>query len=143
MDDDDDSYVQAEDQVEDAMYMYTYVLTRFGLDFKVAEVFKAFQVQTGDGKYVRVHTEKFQDMMQSVGLPGWDTRWDTSFSPKLPLTQWPFFDHQLQRPEVQLLHTFVTEMEGGAELVGYGNRVLPKWGGSRWKWAKEIGDNVR
>ncbi|CAL1143288.1 unnamed protein product [Cladocopium goreaui] len=37
------------------------------------------QVQTGDGKYVRVHTEKFQDMMQSV----------------------------------QLLHTFVTEMEGG------------------------------
>ena len=24
------------------------------------------QVQTGDGKYVRVHTEKFQDMMQSV-----------------------------------------------------------------------------
>ncbi|CAK9022169.1 Importin-5 (Imp5) (Importin subunit beta-3) (Karyopherin beta-3) (Ran-binding protein 5) (RanBP5) [Durusdinium trenchii] len=37
------------------------------------------KVLTGDGKTVRVHTEKFQDMMQSV----------------------------------QLLHTFVTEMEGG------------------------------
>ena len=139
MDDDDDSYVQAEDQVEDAMYMYTCVyciykyiyiynvLTRFGLDFKVV-VFKSFQVQTGDGKYVRVHTEKFQDMMQSVGLPGW--YWvGYQFFPKLGLTQWPFFDHQLKRPEVQLLHTFVTEMEGGA--------VLPKWGGSRWKWEKD------
>ena len=33
------------------------------------------KVQTGDGKYVRVHTEKFQDMMQSVGLPRGGTRW--------------------------------------------------------------------
>ncbi|CAK9022204.1 Importin-5 (Imp5) (Importin subunit beta-3) (Karyopherin beta-3) (Ran-binding protein 5) (RanBP5) [Durusdinium trenchii] len=73
LDDDDDSYVKART-------MRPTHASSAGHPVSL-ELMGPFQreVLTGDGKTVRVHTEKFQDMMQSV----------------------------------QLLHTFVTEMEGG------------------------------